>query len=343
MTYPWDKLIPLILKTVAWFLGLITIILLFSAFVNLFLPPEIPLLLMLVFISLWLMQLASSGVIQEWINIYPEITKTSKLNDKFSPLVEPIKIARIHYKIDDPEGQDSFDVFLDEPLYSTKQNPNNLISPSQLAENITMQYAQKIEGMYGGLVTVNAEVHRGSLAVTLEFLLNAYTVVAQINDVYESISLVRRLIRKQLSNIAGAYKEQTNRNARIDSDISVQGQSRISQTQEKSSSSNSDSKEQKDGIFPQPVTVTNTFTPPSSNREMKIDIAMPASPHFRGLGCFSFMLSVGVILAIIIGIYSYCGFFSTNSVCLDIRDTILRNVASLLIKTAMYLDEITMH
>lgn len=343
MIYHWEKLIPLVLKTVAWFLGLIAIILFsLSVLANFPLPSEIPFSLVLITVSFWLMQVVSSGIIKEWLDITPEILGTSRKAEKSETLAEPVEIARIYYKIDDPEDQGSFDKFLDQPPYPTKKDPEDLISPSQLAENITMRYAQKIEGMYGGIVTVNAEVNRGSLAVSLSFLLNAYTFVAQINDVYESVSLIRRLIRDQLSNIATEYKYQTNRDARIDSNVAVRGQSQVALAQKKVMMTNSEAKERKGEFFPQPVTVTNTITSPPETKDVKVNIGIPSSTRISSLGCFSVLLSVGLILLIFIGVYSYCGFFSTNQECIDIRDTIFRNIVSLLIKIAMYLDGISM-
>lgn len=343
-----EPLISLIIKTLAWGLLFVAGAVVISAIPLIFLSPSwLVVALFLFLLGGWLILLEASGLIKQWLIVFAEYRgyNQSNIAEPIETLTEPVELARIFYRLDDSENSTAFDEFLDEPLYSRRAEPDEFISSSQMVENIVLEYAQHIEDTYDGAITVNAEIQRGSLTVALTFLLNSYSVVAQLHDVHASISLVRRLLRESLSEVSQTYKQRTDRNVHIDSDVSIRGQSRASLTaQGQINASEPEHRRNDSEQASQPVTVTNTIhsASPDEKRDMNVNIRLVQPKRFSCITCLLGCILTVLFFAIIGLLYIYCGFPYIDQACYEIKDDFLRRVTSVLIQLAIYLDTITM-
>ena len=213
----------------------------------------------------WLSGLFKS--LWKYVNSYRTSTKPAITHNAPS---KPVEVARISYKLDDPEDQEQFDAFLDKDACTFSDNPTARLSASQIIEDQVLDQIEGFEKYFHGYVMIEADIQRGSLAVTLVFLATTvYPFIAQYNDFFESVSRIRSQLRGTFSRIDNTYRDLTGRNIRVNGNLSVKSRARVinnnNSTADKINDSNSIS----------PVTVTNSISPPANNSDFNITINIP--------------------------------------------------------------------
>lgn len=138
----------------------------------------------------------------------------------------------------------------------------------------------------------------------------AYNVIAQYHDVFESISLIRQQFRKTLDSVSVQYRRSTEREIRIDSDMSL-SRSSLSEQQLQQNRVN----EIKDKF--DPVTINNTVTPPSHS-DFHINVNIPNNKNILG-GCISFLFWLGFWSVVSMSILSFlfCYYENNLDICVE--------------------------
>ena len=134
-----------------------------------------------------------------------------------------IKLATVDLRLDDPEDRQAFEQFLDQPIFSAGEAHVSAAvkTPSQLFEDAILSYVHEIEEEYGGTLSVQVNLHRGSFAIGLTFFA-AYEFLAQYHDFTESIGTIRRQIRELVQDASKWYRQQTGRDICVHSTVSIE-------------------------------------------------------------------------------------------------------------------------
>lgn len=290
-------------------------------------------------LALILMWLSSLGFVNDLQLLIKEL-EGKPTDTKADQLMKPVEIAKMQLRIDDPEGKAEFDQFLKSPVYKDKSNPSYKLTPNELAEEYILKYIREFEKKYHEQISVGTEVRSGSFIVDLEFWGNAYNVLSGYNDAILGVLLLRQQIQWVLNRISDTYRKRTERNARIDSDVSVQSKTKVSASLDEATKNDNSSGRTSNSV--PPVTV-NTFSPPANNnKDMNINVHLP---NTRRAGCVSLLLlfiSLLLLLILFGPIFIYCGYLDSELVCQDILRDISNRISSLLIRWAIYLDNISM-
>lgn len=288
-----DKFFDVAIRTVVLLLK-IALVLLFwlVSFVIFVLPTWLYWLGNLVVIGYSIVHVYTSGIYLAWRSAFSRYRSPQASTPQ---LPYPIEVARLSFKLDNPEGDEALDKFLDEPLYRSNTIAGQLASPSQVTEVLVLNHVKDIESGFPNMIIVEAEVHRGSLFVTLTYLATAYTLMSQYNDFVDSISRIRQQMRRTFAMMSGDYRERTQRNIRIRSDLSVKYRSRNSFSDPDGNSSSGTSRTQ-------PVTITNAYNPPANSSNFNITVNPPNS---RSSGCLSSLVVIFLLSLVVGGLYFY--------------------------------------
>jgi hypothetical protein len=303
-----------------------------------YLPSWIPLSFLFFGIALILIWVSSVGFVNDLQLLIKEL-EGKPTGTKPDQRMNPVEIAKIQLRIDDPEGKAEFDQFLKSPVYKDRSNPGYKLTPNELAEEYIIKYVREFEKKYHEQISVGTEVRSGSFIVDLEFWGNAYNVLSTYNDAILGVFLLRQQIQWVLTQISDTYRKRTKRSARIDSDVSVKSKTKVSASIDEATKSNSSA-----GTVNSvsPVTV-NTFSPPAtSNKDMNINVHLS---NTKNAGCVSLLLlfiSLLLLLILVGPIFIYCGYLDSELVCQDISRDLSNRISSLLIRWAIYLDSILM-
>ena len=220
---------------------------------------------------------------------------TPKTPTKSCEILEvPIEIASIAYRLHDLESDEVFSAYLDEPIYSYGSKSNELLSSSEVVEHMILDIVKGFEEDFNGDVSVEAEIHRGSLMVGLKFLVTTYEIVSKYKNVVDSISLARTHLREILSSIASGYKNQTSREIQVLSDISVKSKDKIAKAYRESQNLAQNGQDTY-----QPVTVTNSFSPASNGQPINVSVSLPASHRSGCIGWIIIFLLISFIVSLI--------------------------------------------
>lgn len=278
-----DKLYDAGIRTISFLLVVTLAYLLWTAaFVSISLPMWVFWMGNAVVAGLSILYAWTSGLYYTWRSVLlPHQSNVPATQQTFNP----VEVAQLSFKLDDPEGEEELDTFLDEPLYQTSSLPGQLASPSQMTETMIFDHVKNINSAFPNMVEVEVEVRRGSLVVALTYVAIAYTLISQYNDFVESISRLHRQMRGTFATMSGHYREQTQRNIRVRGDLFVKYRSRNSFIEPNGNS--------RAGIpESQPVTITNAYNPPPNNHDLNINVNVPSSRRF---GCQSLLLLIFVL------------------------------------------------
>ena len=204
----------------------------------------------------------------------------------------PVEIAKLRYTLDDPDDRKEFDKFLDEPAFMTLDE--EIVTPAQLVETVALDMVRTIERQYHGNIIAETKVARGSLTLLFGLTaLDAITLLANYHDVVESIELIRRQTQSIFSKLTNTYREKTDRDAKISSEIEVVSRPII----EKSSKPELNAVQQP----PAPVSVTNSFATPPTGKEVNVSVNFNERSNRQLSGCMNTLLMT-IMLVIILGI-----------------------------------------
>ena len=300
--------------------------------------------LLVVFVILRALQ---SGIFSRWREISSRILGNHSIetNDgKVTELLEkPIELAHFRYRLDDSDNSEEFDAFLDKPIFivgaSEKiqgmdfQEEGSLETPRQVVESAVFDLTQNIQNKYNGQVTVDAEVIRGSIGVNLVFLATAYGAIAQWKDVNDSILLLRTQLVDVFRQISHTYKNVTGSQVHVSSNVSVKPKPSISRSVSRPKDVGVDSA----NLRPEPISVTNTFSPPAKDSNIVLNVQMPPR-RGQSSGCLLLLLSL-LTIAILLS-FGYCSLFDFNKSCYIAWYEGNKIVSQLLVETGNFLREI---
>ena len=123
-----DKFFDVAIRTVVLLLK-IALVLLFwlVSFVIFVLPTWLYWLGNLVVIGYSIVHVYTSGIYLAWRSAFSRYRSPQASTPQ---LPYPIEVARLSFKLDDPEGDEALDKFLDEPLYRSNTIAGQLASPT---------------------------------------------------------------------------------------------------------------------------------------------------------------------------------------------------------------------
>jgi len=210
---------------------------------------------------------------------------------------KPLQIAEFFYILDDPAEPDTFQTFLDDPIFPVHIGNNQQtedVTPAQYVELFVFENIREIQTKFGGAITVDANLKRGSLIVDLQFFLDAYDNISKYNDAILGVMAFQNQIRSVIRKVSGAYRRKTERNIQIDSNESVKRRNeaddiRRSQAYESTKS-------------PNPVSITNTVSSAQPQKDTNLTLNVNTSAGMAS-GCLSNLITIAFFLVMIVVVY----------------------------------------
>lgn len=241
---------------------------------------------------------------------------------------QPIQIAEFFYILDDPLEPDTFQDFLDDPIFSIpigKGQQIENITPAQYVELLVFENIDEIHKKFGNEITVGVNLKRGSLIIALDFFLNAYDNIAKYNDAILGVMAFQSQIKWVIRKVSGAYRQRTERNIQIESNESV-----------RRSPGNDDRHHQTNGSTntPNPVSITNTVASPQPQKDMNLTLNINTSTNTTS-GCISTIITFLLFLVIILILYY--GLFELPDARQEALENLRAIISGLLYKASAYI------
>jgi hypothetical protein len=146
--------------------------------------------------------------------------RARRANAQRSP---PLRLAHLHYRLDDPRDPQAFNGFLDQLLLIAQANPadGHYHTPIQLIEQAVVRAVRELEQRHQGRVTVEVKLSRSSLTLGLTFLA-AYEFLAQYHDFVESVRLIQQQLRRVIGDASRWYYLLMERELQVETDVAIE-------------------------------------------------------------------------------------------------------------------------
>jgi len=265
----------------------------------------------------------STGLAAELVRVIRGRLIESTRGSRAGNLATPTTIARFDYKLDDPGDPDAFDEFLDTPLIVAGKQ--YIMSPAEYAETFLLQLSAELQAKYDSKLLVDTKVTRGSLDISVVFtvVVTLVQLYASGHDIFESTADYKQHLSNLFDKINGEYRNKSNRTAKISGGVEVTPRP---DSPNNSGSDNSAPSALSSPQLGQPVSVTNSYTPPQSERNVNVSLNLAGRGAGVG-GCVNSCLLL--VLVVVIGVTSFILLFVDYNGRMQLLDEILYETSNL--------------